>query len=302
MSVRVYEITGEEGKVSRDRVFEYVRRFKVDAGTPTARPNQILALADLPLPFERHPGDPRALADQPEIRQDEDNPQLWEVTIPYSSKIDDPEESENPLQRPAKIAFRREKFTRITVVDGRERLILNSAGDLVEVERDDNRLVISVQKNVPTVPRWIDAYSDAVNRDRIRIRGRVFKKGTLKFEGLSIPNRETTENSISYVPLAFELHHRQGGWAELMPNRGFNERIIRDLKSDDGTAVGKSKRLEKILVGDPPEPATEPVWLDKEGKAFRDSSGKVRMPDRREMILLHVKIYPELPFRLLPIN
>lgn len=308
MSYTFNELSGQRGSTDRERTNNYVRRFEVVTTTLLTAP-QVLALPEVPLPFEVHPTDPRALADKPQASQDDSDPFRWIVRVSYSSKIKKPKEDKNPLRRPAKVSIKTEQFDRPTLVDAKGKPILNTAGDLVEgLTKDDSRLTIVVEKNVGSVPNWIDKYNDAVNSDTIRLRGRTWKAGTLKFKNLSIPSTEITEDKIAYFTLSFELHHRKEGWEDLIPNRGFNEKVTEVVKVTDktlvtfGDVIGKRTRLQKILVGKPPEPPSDPVWLDKEGHAFRNEDNSIRLPKPEEIIILKVMLYDKLPFSVLPLK
>ena len=104
------------------------------------------------------------------------------------------------------------------------------------------------------------------------------------------------------------MHFRRDGWDEPIANRGFNE-LRKELQVTVGGVgfqqpagdVVEITTLEKILVGDPAEPPKEPVWLDKEGKAFRDAAGNVRNPELSEVVTITAE-NRKLPFSKLPLK
>ncbi len=158
---------------------------------------------------------------------------LWDVTVQYSAELQEREEDENPLARPAKISWSAAMYQRATLFDADGKPIRNAAGDLFDPQEvEDERWVISVKKNVAAVPKWILSYRMVVNDGAVRIQGLTFAKETLRLQGLAI-SEEQIENNIPFYEVSFELHFREEGWRRPLINRGYNE-LVESKDPDKG--------------------------------------------------------------------
>ena len=137
-----------------------------------------------------------------------------------------------------------------------------------------------------------------VNDGNVRIQGLTFPKETLRLQSLSI-SEEQIENNIPFYIVSFELHYREDGWRRPLINRGYNELV--ESKSPDQPG----KRLVPILMGlkGAEERPQDPVFLDREGKAFRDESGQITsdiLPS--QIVTFKVKLHKTKPFGVLPLK
>ncbi len=192
------------------------------------------------LPYQPHPLSPRlrVAANEPRRRE---GTLLWDVNVCYSAELEEREEDENPLARPASISWSSAMYQRATLFDADGKPIRNSAGDLFDPQEiEDERWVISVKKNVAAVPKWILNYRMVVNDGAVRIQGLTFPKETLRLQGLSI-SEEQIENRVPFYVVSFELHFREEGWRRRLINRGYNE-LVDKLRVP-------GKRLVPILMG-----------------------------------------------------
>ena len=156
----------------------------------------------------------------------------------YSAELQEREEDENPLARPAKISWSAAMYQRATLFDADGKPIRNAAGDLFDPQEvEDERWVISVKKNVAAVPKWILSYRMVVNDGAVRIQGLTFPKETLRLQGLAI-SEEQIENRIPFYEVSFELHFREEGWRRPLINRGYNELVKSDNPRESGQTVG----------------------------------------------------------------
>jgi hypothetical protein len=63
-----------------------------------------------------------------------------------------------------------------------------------------------------------------------------------------------------------------------------------------GASLGTQTILREILVGDPPQRPSAPVFLDADGKAFRDDVGNLRQPEDHEIVWQEFALYESVPF------
>ena len=265
-------VSGRGADFQQGNTADYTDTAVFESTSNHTHPLEILRHPDCPKPYQSDGQNPPAYVKSVKPKQDDDAPNVWRVAIAWSSKIEQPEEEEDPLARPAKIGTKRVKTTEATLIDGDGLPLLNTAGDLIEGKtRDVSRLVITVQKNLPPgLPRWLDAFADTVNSGPVKIKGRTFDPLTLKFEGPTIPPDEITDNGVAYVPVSFELHHKAETWRENDLNRGFNQLVTRSVKVWTPTTSAAEltetvTQLEAILLDDGEHP-TEPQWLDEDGR------------------------------------
>ena len=158
--------------------------------------------------------------------------------------------------------------------------------------------MIAVSKNVAAVPKWILKYRMVVNDGNVRIQGLTFPKETLRLQGLSI-SEEQIESNIPFYVVSFELHFREEGWRRPLINRGYNELI----DSDNPRLPGK--RLVPILMGlkGAEERPQDPVFLDREGKAYRDESKQITNDiEPSKIVTFKVKMHRAMPFSRLPLK
>lgn len=254
-------------------------------------------------PFQPYPDDPAALVQDMQPKRIEDSDGYYDIQVNYSTDVAE-EESDNPLARAPKITGGSSERTRIRLVDEDGKPCLNTAGELMddpppEVEQSD--LVFTVAKNLPVrLPFWLITYRNAVNSDTVRIKGLLCEPGTLKFKNSTWDDDDTT-GKIPFVPAKFELHFREEGWSQIVPNRGWNQRVPITRKSSLGDTVDvldkKGKQtfeLKPILVrGERP---SEPPFLDKDGK-------HIEAPTEKNIVLLEFNFSKRLPFNgVLPLK
>jgi hypothetical protein len=302
MTLIIIETNGESSDANSQLERNYSRNFVAYSTTRSLlRPIDIYAHPSFPRRFERHPADPQALALNISMSQSDVAHWIYTGNVDYSTTLPEQEdEEENPLKRPARIGFKRVKFQRPVIQNYKGNPLTNFAGDFVEgITRDESRLVITVEKNLrPGVPRWIDAFADRVNRASVTIRGRRFKKRTLKFEGPTSPPAETAgkENGYRFIKLSFELHHRSETWDEFYLSQGFNEKHAEEILGGDGEVLTTVHTLRAILLGDGEKP-TKPQWIDKAGQHLPQPT-----PAQLRDLIIRERIYLEANFRSLPLD
>lgn len=284
------ETEKEEARIERTRR-EYTRFFKAKTSLSSDGVKALLLFRPDLAPFQPHKQDPQAFVDH--FNPVRDNLGLWDITVDYTTEVSEEQES-NPLAVPAKIELGSVERKRIRVLDANGKPVLNTAGDLLDdppPEIDESDLVFSVEKNVPIrLPAWILEYRNAVNSDVVRVRGLPCDPGTLKLKGLRIGDEEE-QNKVAFCKLSFELHHREDGWTELIPNRGYYEKVPK-TQSTSGSKTADWTRKEVLING---EPAKEPQMLDAKGR-------RIERPTLENIVLLEFDFAPKRPFNLLPLK
>lgn len=301
------ELPEPDGGTSQGIVHEYTRVLQILWPKPGVRITDIEALAFVPRPFDPHPSYPLALARTPRVTSEKRF--VWRVTIPYSTELESPpDQDENPLARPARISIRGRGRSAPYFTDSNGLPLVNTAGDpLLGATREFHDAVINVQKNLAALPSWLDTYIDSINSDDVRIKGRTWKKGTLLYVPESFD--EVQDAKRFYWDAKIQLIYNREGWTDVFPNVGRRE-LKPGLKGEDllklpeeERAAAAQDKLIDILVGDPPRVTTEPVWLDRNGAAIRDSAGNVKTKlDPSELIFIEREPHGSQPFTRLPIR
>eukprot|EP00913_Durusdinium_trenchii_P005642 g5260.t1 len=259
---------------------DYVRYFTAATSSVSDGVAALAAYRPDLLPYRPHPVDLLAkVSSWNPVRRA--GTAIFDITVEYSREVEEPEEEENPLARPAKIDWSEVSVQRATLVDAAGVPMRNRAGDLYDpYELEDVSWVARVQKNVAAWPKWLKSYAGAINDAPVKIRGETFAKHTLRLRGLEIPDLEE-DNNIRFHALSFELHLKEEGWDYRPINRGFNE-----LPSAIGNFLFGEDAAQPILIGTPKERPNDPVYLDKDGVAYRDENGNVRVNIKPEEIVV----------------
>jgi len=310
----------QSGSNSQGSNIERTRRFIVQTDDPGATIDDIYLLKGIPKEYSPHPDNGQLLATDIQVNQR--SRFMFDVVVPYSNEVDEEEKSANPLSRAAKIVPRGLQRQIPTLLDKDGKPYTNTAGDIVPgqtIEVTD--MTFNISKNVASPPRWLPEYwRGVVNSDDIRILGYTFKARHLKFRFGSL--EPSQEGKRKFWVLSFSLIERFESWDTVYANVGRRERVypvpadelafLGELLTDEEIARYEKGNLADILVGDPPKPTDEPVWLDSDGKAIRESlstesqNAGVQAPiktklEPSEIIINRRKGIPEKPFsRLSP--
>lgn len=233
--------------------------------------------------------------------------QFWEIAV--TSQTSDLN-YDDPLTHSAIITLDSEQFDTTTCWDNDGKAILNTAGDLLYMVKEDSRWVFNVEKNVPYVPNSILQFNNAVNDGVFSIAGLQCDKGTLMVKRLRAGKLTTVTvgyNQVSYMVLSFQIHYKREGWQAEHPNVGYNELVEIEIPEPDDVVVGRVKRRDgkivysrkivkrKILVGTPPEMPGEAQLLDSQGRYIKD-------PKPGDLIKVKKDIYPERNYNELPLT
>lgn len=223
----------------------------------------------------------------------------FDVTINYSTNIQQPSKEPNPLNRRAVIDMTSSPEMVPTFFDGEDNPRLNTAGDLIVGYRRVPFLDISVQKNVADYPEWMWDYDGTVNRFPVTIRKRTFPSRTLRMEGIESPDLDY-ENGVWFYRLNFRIRHDPRTFDDIRYSMGFNEIAKVDTGKRDfppgldpaTVTIESSKKYaiyknvkRRITIGTPAEYPTDPEFLDKDGARIE------LQPDRKgrfDLSRLHV--------------
>lgn len=144
---------------------------------------------------------------------------LWKVVAEYSSEF---ELNTTPTSDPAIITWNTEQFQKVAYTDKNGDAILNSAGDWFDPPAmiDDSRRIVTVQKNLASVPSWILSYQDAVNNDTFSVGGFSVAIGQAKMQSIAV-SKVQSRNSITFYQMTFTMHLQKNGWLLSILDAGF---------------------------------------------------------------------------------
>jgi len=201
----------------------------------------------------------------------------WTVTEEYDSVY---ELAENPVFEPAQIEWDGEKFEEVAVYDNTGDAIINSAGDPYEnVMRERTRRVVSIRKNVSSVPTWIITAEDAVNSSAFTVDGITVPTGMAKL-GAPKLGAWQIRNGIRYREMSMQMTLNKDGWNLQPMEVGFRYR-------------NGSGDLVKAVSDDGTDP-TNPVCLKADGTLLAN-------PTPSTVVYGDWDVYPEFNFNTLPL-
>lgn len=255
----------------------YTRVFKLETTSKSDSEYDVGSHASLPRIGSVHPSDSSAWCRRLQVQRVAGWKQ-WTVTANYSSAF---ELAENPIFEPAQIEWDSENFEEVAVYDNAGDAILNSAGDPYEnVMRERTRRVVTVRKNVASVPTWIITAEDAVNSSAFVLDGVTVPTGMAKL-GAPRLSAWMNRNGTVYREMAMQIILNKDGWNLQPLEAGFRYRngdgdLVRAV-SDDGTDV------------------TSPVCLNADGELIPD-------PTPSTVVFGDWDVYPAFDFNTLPLT
>ena len=201
----------------------------------------------------------------------------WIATANYDTQV---AYEINPLNDPADIQWDGDNFEEVAVFDRNGQACLNSAGDpLQDLFRERSRRIVTVIKNVATVPSWIITNEDAVNSSSFTVDGFSVPTGKAK---LSAPRlgRWESRNGYTFRQMTMVFKLNKDGWASQPLDAGFRYK--------NGT------RRDIITNSDGTLPST-PVALNGSGAVLAN-------PSPANAVFLSFNLYPAYDFNLLPLT
>lgn len=201
----------------------------------------------------------------------------WIVTASYDSSF---ELAENPLFQPAAISWDGENFEEVAIFDRDGKAILNSAGDPFEnLFRERTRRIVSVVKNVASVPDWIITSEDAVNSVAFLVDGFAVPAGKAKL-GAPRLGQWQIRNNTRFREMSMTMKLNKDGWTSQPLDAGFRY---------------KDSTSRKIIVSDDGTLPTTPVCLNGSGAVLAN-------PSPTNAVFGAFNIYPAYDFNLLPLS
>lgn len=257
----------------------YQRQFRLETTSRADGPYAVGSDSNVPVIGEAHPEDALAYCNTLQVDNTEDW-KGWTVTASYTTERVGV--SETATSDGAIITWGSEQFQKPAVFDKDGDLIVNSAGDPFDppLMMDDSRRVVTVEKNLSSVPAWILSYQDAVNSDTFSVDGVSIAAGIAKMQSVTVGPVQI-RGATAYRTVTFTMHLQRDGWILQPLDAGFRKK--------DGT-----DRVNITNDGDNDLPAA-PVPLDGSGDVLTD-------PSPTNCVFLSFDVYKTLAFSSLPLT
>lgn len=277
----VIEVAGRTLGINQKGDREAERRYKVQGSTKTESAFDVRTAAGLPLMFSEHPDEAGLRVVDVAIQQVDDNPYIWEVTVKYSSVLDNGEQDENPLNQPAVIEYSSAPYQRVAWKTIDNVSVTNSAGMFYDppVMMDDSRPVIRITKNKASFDASLAmAYQDAINTDSfLGIAPYCCKVASF---GGRKQFKAVNNVQIPYWEVTLEVHCNFDTWWLQVLDQGYFEYA--------GTAdVNGKPVLREIRYSNNGNPVNGPTLLNGSG---------VRLADGGTPVFRTFRVYRELSF------
>lgn len=270
---------GSTAEVEQGPVTKYTRYYWAHLDSVDTDPNVIFEYKHCPKLGSKHTANEGALVTRVRLSQENDTA-VYKAEVEWSTNAGDANNEPDPLKRPAIIDITTEIEEAETFRDGKGRIRINTAGDIQVGTTYKAIQTISIQKNVPTVPKWFHEFPGSVNKSSVEIDGITYKPRTLLLGASARPNR-ILENKKWYYPITFQLRHDKETHDIFEPSMGFHE-LVPSLTPAQVSA-NKEQGLpadvvyiKKRITLPPGDPAADPQYLDKDGRHILLEPDKVR--------------------------
>lgn len=218
-----------------------------------------------------------------EAQPSQDTPNIWTVTIEYSTTAANPSEySTNPLLRIFRPRDFFEKYKKPVWRDVNGSSIRNSAGDLIQgLEKNVNRRVLEWEKNVQSYDgEWASQFLDCLNS------APFYGQAALYWQVDDIRADPQYENGYEFYRVVFRFVHEPDGFQLVEPDKGFFY----------NHATRGKVRFQTDGVPDP-----EPRLLDGTGSPLSDAqtlmAGAIDATTNPVTILIDDStVFPDVPF------
>jgi hypothetical protein len=279
MAVTYVGELAEGRRASNNRgVRTYTRVFRLTTSSQADNEYVVGSNASLPVIGNIHPSDANAYCENLDV-QCVRGWRIWDVTATYTTER---QLNSVPTSDPTYITWDTEQFQKPATEDKDGNGVVNSAGDPFnpQEQMDDSRRVVTVQKNMSSVPAWVLTYQDAVNSDTFTIDGVSISPGTAKMQRIGVGPPEI-RNGTAFRQVTFVIALRRDGWAFRLLDQGFNQKLL----------IGTGRKPITIKGQLP----SSPVLLDGNGFAQTDPASAVA-----HYLTFHV--YKEQAFSSLPLT
>lgn len=248
----------------------------------------------------------------------------WVVVVRYRRQAD--EDERNPLELPAEIDLDSESEEVPIDRDADGKPLLSSAGGLIAgITEEENRWIFNVSKNLPSIPRWLLDYRNAVNIDAVRIGGLSIAPGYLLLKTPRAGKPETVKfrgRDVSFVPFSFSLVYNPRSWITRYYDRDLYELKVIETTTEEkldledpanygatsDTKTTTKKTIQRVRItaqndqGDDVE-VDEPQFLDGKGRRPRNPDGTIKHPlTPDDIVTIERWTKKRLPFRALPLT
>lgn len=257
----------------------YTRVFRLTTSSQTDNAYTVGSNGSLPVIGNTFPSDGNAYCTDLDV-QCVRGWRIWDVTATYSTER---QLNTTPTSDPVFVQWDTEQFQKPATQDKDGDAVVNSAGDpfLPPEQMDDSRRVVTITKNLSSVPAWILTYQDAVNSDTFTIDGISIAIGEAKMQRVSVGPAEI-RNGTAFRAVTFVIALRRDGWAYKILDQGYNEKDPAD----------STKRKPITVRGQLP---TSPVLLDGNGNQLAN-------PATANAVYLTYNVYKTQAFSSLPLT
>jgi hypothetical protein len=257
----------------------YTRVFRLTTSSQTDNAYTVGSNISLPVIGNTFPSDGNAYCTDLDV-QCVRGWRIWDVTATYSTER---QLNTTPTSDPVFVQWDTEQFQKPATQDKDGDAVVNSAGDpfLPPEQMDDSRRVVTITKNLSSVPAWILTYQDAVNSDTFTIDGISIAIGEAKMQRVSVGPAEI-RNGTAFRAVTFVIALRRDGWAYKILDQGYKEKDPAD----------STKRKLITVRGQLP---TSPVLLDGNGNQLAN-------PATANAVYLTYNVYKTQAFSSLPLT
>lgn len=281
----------------------------LDANVPAGTPPLDVLLADRPdlAHGQQHPSVPGVYVSDVSAEEIVKGSDSYVVTVRWSRSREEIDRSLPPHQRPAEIDGVYESVEVPTFIKADGTPWLTTAGNLLgDITKTENHWIYSVQKNVLSVPSWLEEYGNAVNSDTVAFKGRTFDPGYLLLKDLRVPLTPSTEEVggivHNFYPISFSLVRNPQTWK----TRALNRDLYRLEWDGEPGAPGATATPKRCVDGEG-EDAEEPMFLDEWGQqlGLTTVGGRTvyRGPiDPEDIYFVEGWNYDRKPFSVLPLT
>lgn len=286
--VFVREVAGREGVFDSTPVRDFRRVFLVLVDDLSTHPDQVKDAIGIPTLNEVHPRDSGSKVQRIIPRQMDDHPELWEVSVEYSSRSSQGSQTNpDPLLRPASFDWSTSRRTvpvtktKKSCGDSNEftsQAITNSAGEPFDPPPviPDSSLVLRITRNEPLFDPEVRQFLNCTNMEVFQ----GFDGCTVLFSDVAATR--VFEGDIEFDRVTYTFEINDSDWELELLDQGYYELVSGELKpardGTEGTLPSKPVLLDgagrKLASGEDPEFLAFGVF---EAKDF----GEMSLPDYR---------------------
>jgi hypothetical protein len=236
--IKIYSITEKpiyESKLQGINE-EVYQEFLVDMGGVAARDFILPILKKdkrLPRPFQQNTKFPILYSKTVSYKQMDDLPNVWVVSVQWSSVTSVQETIQNPSDRPALITTGTYKEQVDPDVDYNGKPLCTTAGEPINFSYQKSYSTFQIEKNYSEYPERFATVRDLVNEDEVSIYGVKFEPYTLFCSEVEISHLKW-EGKYAFFTLTARIFvntkknkkDETVGWRIFKRNSGYHEKVI----------------------------------------------------------------------------